>query len=109
MRLAVLLLIFLPLAAPAQVYKWVDERGRVQYGDKPPADVRATPLPQPAYPPPTPRAVPDTESEEAAFRRRQLERQQAEEKAVSERAARERECARARDRLSLAQNARRPY
>lgn len=27
----------LPLAAPAQVNKWVDEKGRVQYGDRPPA------------------------------------------------------------------------
>jgi len=27
----------LPLAAPAQVNKWVDENGRVQYGDRPPA------------------------------------------------------------------------
>lgn len=26
----------LPLAAPAQVNKWVDEKGRVQYGDRPP-------------------------------------------------------------------------
>ncbi|HEU4351940.1 MAG TPA: DUF4124 domain-containing protein [Burkholderiales bacterium] len=35
-------------SAFAQQYKWVDENGRVRYGDVPPAGVNATPLRPPA-------------------------------------------------------------
>jgi predicted secreted Zn-dependent protease len=34
--------ILLPIAAPAQIYKWIDAEGRAQYGDNPPA--AATPV-----------------------------------------------------------------
>ena len=33
--ISTLLLLFLPLAATAEIYKWVDESGRVHYSDKP--------------------------------------------------------------------------
>jgi hypothetical protein len=32
-----LLVALLPALAPGEVYKWVDEKGRVHYGDRPPA------------------------------------------------------------------------
>jgi predicted secreted Zn-dependent protease len=34
----------LPLAAAAQVFKWIDSQGRTQYGDKPPEEVKAQPV-----------------------------------------------------------------
>jgi len=34
----------LPLAAAAQVYKWVDSQGRTQYGDRPPEATKAQPV-----------------------------------------------------------------
>jgi glutaredoxin len=43
-RLAAVLLACLPLLAAAQVYKWTDEKGRTQYGDKPPEEAGAREL-----------------------------------------------------------------
>jgi hypothetical protein len=37
-------------AASAQQYKWVDQNGKVQYGDRPPTGVQATPLKPPSGP-----------------------------------------------------------
>lgn len=56
MRRLVLLLLcwLLPLAAPAAVYKWVDEEGNVVYSDKPHADAKKLNLPPPSiYSPPS--------------------------------------------------------
>lgn len=39
---------FLALCAHAEVYKWVDEKGRVQYGETPPAGAAATKINVPA-------------------------------------------------------------
>ena len=44
-------------AASAQQYKWTDKNGRVQYGDAPPAGVKATPL-RPTPPAPAAAAKP---------------------------------------------------
>jgi len=41
--------------AHAQAYKWVDKNGHVEYGDRPPAGTKATPLGNVA-PPPVPAA-----------------------------------------------------
>jgi hypothetical protein len=78
--------------ALAQQYKWVDQDGKVRYGDTPPPGVQATPLKPPPSGPasaaPAPAAKKDSAkdlSPEAAFRKRQLERQQGEEKAAKER------------------------
>ncbi len=77
--------------ALAQQYKWVDQDGKVRYGDTPPPGAQATPLKPPVSTPaaPAPAAKKDggtTElSPEAAFRKRQQERQEAEEKAAKER------------------------
>lgn len=97
-------------AAQAEVYRWVDENGKVHYGDRPPVsqkareiDIKAT---EPAAPPPT-------EAERAEKRRRLLnvyrqERQQAREAAEKEKQARaeaQRNCSIARDRLEQIERA----
>lgn len=38
------------LAAPAQVYKWVDEKGRTHYGERPPEGVKSTEVARPTPP-----------------------------------------------------------
>lgn len=40
-RIGAVLLCAAALAAPAQVFRWVDAQGKVHYGDRPPADVKA--------------------------------------------------------------------
>jgi hypothetical protein len=84
--------------ASAQAYKWVDQDGKVRYGDTPPPGVKATPLKGSSKPPPPAAAnkddgkkgaaAKDAEkplSPEAAFRKRQQEKQDAEQKAEKER------------------------
>lgn len=44
---SVALCCLLPLAASAQVYKWVDEQGRPHYGDRPPASAKTRPVTAP--------------------------------------------------------------
>ena len=101
--LVTLLAIAFAGTASAQLYKWVDNNGRVQYGDTPPGDAsKVTRLrPPPAGSAPAP-AAPATKSEtaakdkdkdkdkaltpEQAFKKRQQERQEAEQKAGKERA-----------------------
>lgn len=39
--LCVLGLILFPFLANAEIYKWVDEKGRIQYGDRPPETEKA--------------------------------------------------------------------
>jgi uncharacterized protein DUF4124 len=84
MRRTVLLIFGLLFAAGAmaQQYKWVDQNGRVQYGDTPPPGVKGAPMRPPsgpASPPADPQAQaakkgPMTAAEkEADFRKRQLE------------------------------------
>jgi len=101
-------------AASAQQYKWVDKDGRTQYGDFPPAGVKATPLRAPAGPaappPPAPGAKAGAKSgaplspaeQEAAFRKRQEEGQKAAEKSAQaqrDAAAKKENCMRAQAQL----------
>ena len=65
--LATLVLCLASAAVTAEVYKWVDEQGKVHYGDRPPA--RGTQADTLALPP-TPSA--DAEVVERAFMRRRL-------------------------------------
>jgi hypothetical protein len=43
--------LLLPPAVPAEVYKWVDEEGRIHYGDARPRDGEAEVVPTPPPPP----------------------------------------------------------
>jgi uncharacterized protein DUF4124 len=81
--------------ALAQQYKWVDQDGKVRYGDIPPPGVQATPLrpsvsapAAPAAPAPAAKGDAGTTalSPEAAFRKRQQEQQEKEAKSAKERA-----------------------
>jgi len=89
LSVAIALALCVALPASAQMYKWVDEKGKVQYSDKPPPSniktekLRAPP-PGPAAPAPSEakagagkdaaKAGPKTAAEqEQAFRKRQLE------------------------------------
>jgi hypothetical protein len=71
--------------ALAQQYKWVDQDGKVRYGDTPPPGVEATRLKPPPAGAPAPATAPKA-NPEAAFRKRQQERQESEQKSAKERA-----------------------
>jgi len=102
-------------AAHAQQYRWVDKNGKVQYGDVPPAGVKATPMRAPtgpSAPPPAPAAAskdaPDDAKKgppltpEEAFRKRQEDQKKAAEKASKasqEAAEAKRNCDNARAQL----------
>ena len=94
MTKALLFAVSLAFAATAlaQQYKWVDQDGKVRYGDIPPPGVQATPLRPPVSAPaaPAPAARKDGSttplSPEAAFRKRQQEQQEKDAKSAKERA-----------------------
>lgn len=114
-------------AALAQQYKWVDQDGKVRYGDSPPPGVKATPLrppPPPASPPPSsgkagavakdakaaPKGPLTPAEQEADYRRRQIEAQKAQEKdqkAAQEAQAKRDNCARAQEQLRLIESGQR--
>jgi hypothetical protein len=108
-------------AASAQAYKWVDKDGKVRYGDTPPPGVKATQLKGPAHaptPPPAADAKKDAGakdkekplSPEAAFRKRQQEKQEADQKAEKERAdasAKRQNCDNAQTQLRTLQSGQR--
>ena len=104
-----LLLAVVPLVARAEIYKWVDEKGRIQYGENPPAGVKAAPIRPEAMPGGKPRPPEDLLQQDAEFRRRQIEQQRADEAAARQAELRKRNCASARDRLSSYEGRRRPY
>jgi hypothetical protein len=96
--------------AIAQQYRWVDQNGRVQYGDTPPPGVKATPMRGPSGPA-APSAPADAASkaaparpltpaeQEAAYRKRQMDAQ----KAADKEASVERDAATKRENCSRAQ------
>lgn len=98
-RILFLLLCF-PLLAHAQIYKWVDENGRVQYGERPPPGVKPAPMRQEAMPgAPRPPAKDELKQKEMESKRQQIEDEQAREKATADAHVRRRDCALARTRL----------
>jgi hypothetical protein len=80
-------------AAAAQQYKWVDQDGKVRYGDVPPPGVKATPMKPPAASTPAPAAGPKKDAKpltpEQAFQKRQKDQQEQEEKAAKDRSENE--------------------
>jgi hypothetical protein len=106
------LALILALAAPlalAQVYKWVDEKGRVQYGDKPPPGVKATPLEPPPAPQGTPSPPQDLAAKEAEFRQRQIKKREEEEQLARAEKLRQQQCDQAKSRVMFSERARRRF
>ena len=100
------------LAAPvamAQVYKWVDDKGHVQYGDKPPPGAKATPVAPPPGPQAKPRPAEDLATQDAEFKRREIRRREEEEKLAREEKLRQQRCDQAKDRLAFAELARQRF
>ena len=91
--------------AQAQQYKWVDQNGKVQYGDVPPPGVKAQRLkPPPGAPAPAKKGEKGEKalSPEAAYRKRQEDAQKEREKgaqAEQEAAAKRENCTRAQESL----------
>ena len=102
--LALLLAMAVP-AASAQIYKWVDEKGQVHYGEKPPAGAK----PSTVKPPPAQSNAPakgeDLQSKEIEFRQRRVQREQDEQKQARDKARREALCNNAKERLAIAEQA----
>jgi hypothetical protein len=99
-------------SAGAEMYRWVDENGRVQYSDQPPPatvnqkkEMRARVKVKPA--PAAAEAAPTYVDQEAEFRKRQVDKAQkeaAEQKAQEEAAAKQRNCQQARQHLTTLQS-----
>ena len=103
--------LFMP--AQSQVYKWVDEKGVTQYGQKPPADNKGQKMKMPDSPSPDARdasAAKDPlarlREQDTEFKRRQIARQATEAKDFHEAAARHQWCVEARDDLERKRHAR---
>lgn len=104
----ILLALALALATPpagAQIYKWVDEKGRVQYGEKPPTGAKSAPLRSTEPSGAAPRPAEDFAGKDQEFRRRQIERRDAEEKQAQEAQATRARCEYARNQLASSEQA----
>lgn len=115
MRFLLLALIASCLCLPAfaQVYKWVDEKGVTQYGQRPPADTKGQKMNMPdAGPPGTAGAAPATDplaklrQQEVEFKQRQAAREAEEARAFKQAAATTQWCVRAKDNLEVRRHAR---
>ena len=104
MRHLLLILVLAAWPAWAQIYKWVDEKGRVQYGEKPPAGAKSAPLRPPQPSGATQRPAQDVAGQERDFRRRQLERGQEEERQASQAQADRARCEQAKEELALVES-----
>lgn len=92
----VLLLIgLLPGLVDAEVYRWVDEHGRVQFGDRPPAgqgeQVKVAP-PPPGTAPAKPTDVPDRQRMLDMYQRERERKRAAKSEQARQRAERKRAC-----------------
>ena len=101
--LALVLALALPVAS-AQVYKWVDEKGRVHYGEKPPVGAKSSTL-KPPTAPSAPAKAQDLQSQELDFRRRQVKKGEDEATQARETANRDARCNAAKENLSIAEQA----
>jgi hypothetical protein len=107
-RLGVGLVFLVSALAPAgaEIYKWVDDQGHVQYGDAPPPGSPATTIRTPASPPEAEVLRARSRLEEAAEQRRAEDKKEAERRKqeagqARERAARESRCRYAQQRLHV--------
>ncbi len=102
----------LALAASAQVYKWVDEKGTTHYGERPPQGKKAQEVEQRLANPalaPGKAVQPNWKDKDLEFRSRRIETEQAEAKQTQQEAANRQACNQARDSLAQMKSARRLY
>ena len=92
-------------AASAQVYKWVDEKGRVHYGEKPPAGSKPSAVKSPAAPQDPSAKTQDLQSQELDFRGRQIKKAEDEARQARDAANREVLCNNAKERLAISEQA----
>ncbi len=104
-RLVPMLLFFLvtPLAW-AQIHKWTDERGRLQYGEKPPPGVKSSPV-KPAAPAASAAKPADPAAQEREFRQRQMQRRETEERQAADAKLSQARCESARNGLASSEQA----
>jgi hypothetical protein len=106
--LAIALLLAAAAATHAQVYRWVDEQGKVHYGERPPSGAKATPVEtKPAGPPAAANPNADASQQERDFQRRRMEREQAEARDQKAADKARQQCERERTRLAQLRNVRR--
>jgi hypothetical protein len=104
--LAVIACVLAATGATAQVYKWVDENGKVQYGDRPPDKVKAAPVGIMPGPADSPVAKPDDwKQKDLDSQRRKIERERQEQgpRAQQAEANRAAQCSDSRRRLGVLQ------
>ena len=105
-RFVVLACVLAAASAQAQVYKWVDENGKVQYGDRPPDKAKAAPVGVMPGPADARVAKPDDwKQKDLEFQRRKIERERQEQgpRAQQADANRAAQCSDSRRRLGLLQ------
>ena len=105
MRLAAILLLVVACPAQAQMYKCTNDRGVVQYTDKPGAGCKEVDIrPSPPISGALQKPAEDLVREEAEFRKRQIDRDAS---LAEERKAQGERCARMRRELTLLNSSRR--
>jgi hypothetical protein len=112
-RIALLLIAFLPFAAAAQMYKWVDENGRTHYSETPPPDGAKVDKVDIKPGPATPAPPIDWKQREMEARQQRIQKEQREgfDKAQEQNASSERKnkCIESQRRLSIFQAGRPVY
>jgi hypothetical protein len=99
--LFLLVAFLLPISATAQIYKWVDQSGKTQYGDRPPSERKESQLLKVN---PERQAAPASstwEDNDREFRKRRIERQMQAEKETAPIAAAQQICMNARHALQM--------
>ena len=109
-RIVLLSLVLLPLAAGAQMYKWIDEKGRTVYSGEPPPDGKGTKVEIKSSGPAAPAATTDWKQKESEARQTRITKEQQEQnqKAQEQNAAsaRRNNCLESQRQLNIAQTPR---
>jgi hypothetical protein len=112
-RIVLLTLALLPMAAAAEMYKWVDEKGHTVYSEQPPPDGNAKKIDIRPSPAGTGEAPTDWKQKEMDARQTRITKEQQEEskKAVEQNAAgaRRNNCLESQRQLGIAQAPRPVY
>ena len=107
--------IFIPLSlsiASAEVYKWVDEDGHMQYSDNPQAIKKAQAVPVQKSPPPDPETLKRNENQQRYLDARGKERQQElsdKEKSSQQQAEAKKYCDKVKERIAVLEGGGRIY